>query len=251
MSNLLQGNQKPDYEDAPYIEAVDRNQMKKVLEKALMHGSEKPILVLTLHKAAFDNAEGDNFLEVMNHQAYFLLGPNGYEKILPFQESRYLSLWPVRSLLVHIPGKFSSQPDCDKLCYALDLANNCKKQIIVNLYVDSETIADAIAERWSNLFECYAYCWTRQSLASWAKDKKLNPILIDFLENADYDPTAGKSVNLHPLGWQKISDVMNKKSNDTVEKLEAYCEHIRKNNCEAGFHLLSMEEVVKYWKNKT
>ena len=67
MSNLLQGNQKPDYEDAPYIEAVDRNQMKKVLEKALMHGSEKPILVLTLHKAAFDNAEGDNFLEVMNH----------------------------------------------------------------------------------------------------------------------------------------------------------------------------------------
>jgi len=237
---------KPDFEDAPYLKAVGRNQMKMVLEKALMHGSEKPILVLTLHKESFYNTEGDNFLEIMN----YLLGPGGYEKISPLQEIRYLELWPVRSLLVHIPGKYSYQPDCDQMCYALELANKCKKQIIVNLYVDSESTADAIAERWSNLFDCYAYCWTRESLASWAKDKNLNPVLIDFFENADYDPTGGNSAVLHPMGWQKISDAMNKSSNDTVENLEAYCEHIRKNHCDGGFHLLSMEEVVKYWKNK-
>ena len=245
MSNKLQGNQKPDYEDAPYIEAVDRNQMKTVLEKALNHGygSKKPILVLTLHKAAFGNAEGDSFLEVMNHQAYFLFGPKGYEKISPFQESRYLSMWPVRSLLIHIPGKFSSQPDCDKLCYALDLANNCKKQIIVNLYVDSETTADAIAERWSNLFECYAYCWTRQSLTSWAKDKKLNPNLIDFLEHADNDPTGGYSADLHPMGWQRISDAMD--LYDTPEKLHEYCVYKWQKGCDNS-ELQSMQAVVSF-----
>lgn len=245
------GNYKPDFEDCPYITAVDRNQMKAILEKALRHGSEKPMLVITLHKASFGNTEGDNFLEVMDYQANNLYGSNGYEKVEPLQEIRYLEDWPVRSLLVHMPGKFNSQPDCDKLCYALELAKNCKKQIIVNLYADSEATADAIAERWSNLFDCYAYCWTRQSLASWAKDNHLNPVLIDFMQNAEYDPTGGYSEGLHPLGWQKISDEMNKKLYDTVEKLDELCKHIRKNHCEGGFHLLSMEEVVKYWKSKS
>ena len=239
---------QPDYFES-CLEITDRPQLRAILQDKFQHGCDKPIMIFCL-PMSFDA------MEVVNYTARNLHDERGYEIITPQQDMTYMAKWPVKALVMHSNMTEMGQPNCDDLCYAVEVKEKTGKLVIVVMNVYSFDVADAINERWDRDFETYAYYWTREGLVHWANELHLNKDLIEIMKTRNPDPTETSEVSsvFRRSTWLQLSKWMNDKKKGTPDAIEALCKECRRRSVHAipgpeDFPLLAFERILKSWRD--
>ena len=231
-----------------HLKITERPQLQTILQDKFQHGSDKPIMIFCL-PGSF------NAMEVVKHTARNLHGARGYELITPQQDLTYMDKWPVRAMVMHHNITMMRQPNCDDLCYAIDVKKKTGKLVIVVIDVFSFDVADAINERWKSDFETYAYHWTREGLVAWANEMHLNKDLIEVMKTITPDPTvSSEATKVFCMStWKQLSRWMNDEDRGTPDAIEALCKECRECQRHAipipdEFPLLAFERILGSWR---